>query len=251
MSTEFFVQDRGMCVTLTDHETALAERDKQIAELKDERRLANLRCEQADDQTRNCEATLETAWSERDAIKAENERLLECLENIKLQYTASRDQREMLEETIYEAVAERDALRKWQSDIIGALPVGYLQTHTPDRAVEIIKHYLCELARLESERDESRAEIERMNSTMISKRTYNSAANAVKEHIERLEAERDAARKACSCEADHQRAALESLGLAQEFPFGCDAIQHVAEALIAARKQLDVERERNEAKHGR
>lgn len=40
-------------------------------------------------------------------------------------------------------------------------------------------------------------------------------------------------------EADHQRAALERHDLADEFPFGCDAIEHVAEALVATRKRLE------------
>lgn len=39
-------------------------------------------------------------------------------------------------------------------------------------------------------------------------------------------------------EADHQRAALEQLGLDEEFPFDCDAIEHVGEALIEARARL-------------
>jgi len=45
-------------------------------------------------------------------------------------------------------------------------------------------------------------------------------------------------------EADHQRTALEHYGLAEEFPFGCDAIEHVAEALVCARKRLMALRER-------
>jgi len=39
-------------------------------------------------------------------------------------------------------------------------------------------------------------------------------------------------------EADHQRTALEHYGLAEEFPFGCDAIQHVAEELVYTRRLL-------------
>jgi hypothetical protein len=39
-------------------------------------------------------------------------------------------------------------------------------------------------------------------------------------------------------ESDHQRAALEAAGLADEFPYGCDAIAFVAAALIAARAKL-------------
>ena len=56
--------------------------------------------------------------------------------------------------------------------------------------------------------------------------------------IKALLDERDELRKAASWEADHQRRHLEALGLADEFPFGCDAIQHVAEALIALRARL-------------
>ena len=40
-------------------------------------------------------------------------------------------------------------------------------------------------------------------------------------------------------EADKQRRALEAVGLAEEFPFGCDSIEHVAEALIACRAERD------------
>ena len=40
-------------------------------------------------------------------------------------------------------------------------------------------------------------------------------------------------------EADHQRRALEAVGLADEFPFGCDAIDHVAEALLVARAEVE------------
>lgn len=38
-------------------------------------------------------------------------------------------------------------------------------------------------------------------------------------------------------EADHQRRALQECGLAAEFPYGCDAIEHVAGALAASRKE--------------
>jgi len=37
---------------------------------------------------------------------------------------------------------------------------------------------------------------------------------------------------------NHQREILKELGLADEFPFGCDAIEHVGEALLAARAEL-------------
>jgi len=39
-------------------------------------------------------------------------------------------------------------------------------------------------------------------------------------------------------EADHQREVLSHHGLADEFPYGCDAIDAVAESLLAAREQL-------------
>lgn len=45
----------------------------------------------------------------------------------------------------------------------------------------------------------------------------------------------------CKWEADHQKTALEPLGLADEFPYGCDTIAFVGEALLAARKLLVVE----------
>lgn len=44
-------------------------------------------------------------------------------------------------------------------------------------------------------------------------------------------------------EADHQRRVLQFHGLAEEFPFGCDAIDHVAEALLAARAENAIFRE--------
>ena len=39
-------------------------------------------------------------------------------------------------------------------------------------------------------------------------------------------------------EADHQAECLKRHGLAEEFPFGCDAIDHVAEALIGSRARV-------------
>ena len=44
-------------------------------------------------------------------------------------------------------------------------------------------------------------------------------------------------------EADHQRIALSFYGLAEEFPYSCDAITHVAAALVACRAELDRLRE--------
>ena len=46
------------------------------------------------------------------------------------------------------------------------------------------------------------------------------------------------AHPACTWEADHQRRHLEALGLAEEFEWGCDAIEHVGEALLVARQSL-------------
>ena len=46
----------------------------------------------------------------------------------------------------------------------------------------------------------------------------------------------------CKWEADHQKAALERLRLADEFMWGCDSIDFVAEALLLARKLLADER---------
>ena len=57
-----------------------------------------------------------------------------------------------------------------------------------------------------------------------------------------MTARRDAALQnanpAAEWEADHQRAALLAVGLADEFPWGCDAIQHVAAALIGSRARV-------------
>lgn len=57
--------------------------------------------------------------------------------------------------------------------------------------------------------------------------------------IERLDAQRCEHPSQHGCarqwEADHQRAALERHGLANEFPYGCDAIDQVATALVKAR----------------
>ena len=41
--------------------------------------------------------------------------------------------------------------------------------------------------------------------------------------------------------ADHDRAQLEAVdpALAEEFPFGCDTVEHLAVALLAAREQRD------------
>jgi hypothetical protein len=43
---------------------------------------------------------------------------------------------------------------------------------------------------------------------------------------------------AAEWESDHQTAALQSVGLADEYPYGCDSILHVAQALIDARADL-------------
>lgn len=52
-------------------------------------------------------------------------------------------------------------------------------------------------------------------------------------------------------EAEHQRRALETVGLAEEFPFGCDAIEAVAEALLASRGEVERLREEvDELKRG-
>ena len=63
--------------------------------------------------------------------------------------------------------------------------------------------------------------------------------------LEAAERERDEARKAATWEGDHQRDALLAISpaLAEEFPFGCDAIDHVAHALVAARRQRDEARD--------
>ena len=53
----------------------------------------------------------------------------------------------------------------------------------------------------------------------------------------RAEIERLKDSPAMKWEADHQRRHLEQLGLADEFPFGCDAIEHVAEDLLAVRAE--------------
>ena len=45
-------------------------------------------------------------------------------------------------------------------------------------------------------------------------------------------------------DADHQRRALEDLGLVEEFSFGCDTIWHVAEALVASRRTVHSLQER-------
>lgn len=68
-----------------------------------------------------------------------------------------------------------------------------------------------------------------------------------------LRRELEEARKCCRWEASNQRRALEywdgeyGTTLAEEFPFGCDTIEHVAEALIVARRELEEARERERA----
>lgn len=54
----------------------------------------------------------------------------------------------------------------------------------------------------------------------------------------------NAAQCAREWERDHQREALAELGLADEFPFGCDAIEHVAQALVGQRAETARLRER-------
>jgi hypothetical protein len=46
-------------------------------------------------------------------------------------------------------------------------------------------------------------------------------------------------KEACEWEADNAKLQLEGTGLYEEFPYGCDTLQHVAEALLACRKQRD------------
>lgn len=55
--------------------------------------------------------------------------------------------------------------------------------------------------------------------------------------------ERDEAGACCRWEADTQARHLEAVGLTGEFPHGCDAIQYVAEALVAARRDREAARE--------
>jgi hypothetical protein len=59
------------------------------------------------------------------------------------------------------------------------------------------------------------------------------------QEIADLKAKLDSRLAATGWEADHQRMHLMELGLAEEFPFGCDAIQYVGEALLAAREKRD------------
>ena len=65
--------------------------------------------------------------------------------------------------------------------------------------------------------------------------------------IERLEAvtcsQPGVAQCAKKWEADHQGRILESYGLRDEFPYDCDAIDYVVNALIASRAQARVGRE--------
>lgn len=72
---------------------------------------------------------------------------------------------------------------------------------------------------------------------------------ALLDEIDRLKAAKCEQPNVASCarqwEADHQRAALEHSGISGEFPYGCDAIEHVAEALIAARREIDRLKERS------
>lgn len=46
----------------------------------------------------------------------------------------------------------------------------------------------------------------------------------------------------CKWEAEHQQGALQELGLAEEFPLGCDSIEWVGQALLDARRELDAAR---------
>jgi len=52
------------------------------------------------------------------------------------------------------------------------------------------------------------------------------------------ELEAELAKSPRTWEEDHQRRHLESLGLAEEFPQGCDAVQYVGEALLASRARI-------------
>ena len=54
------------------------------------------------------------------------------------------------------------------------------------------------------------------------------------QEIADLKAKLESRQAATGWEADHQRRILLELGLADEFPFGCDAIKFVGEALLAA-----------------
>ena len=71
---------------------------------------------------------------------------------------------------------------------------------------------------------------------------------AVVRQIARLTRELEEARACCKWEEGNQRRALEywdgeyGTTLAEEFPYGCDTIEHVAEALIVARLELEAAR---------
>lgn len=69
---------------------------------------------------------------------------------------------------------------------------------------------------------------------------------ALREALADERAKREEAEKCCRWEEDNARLKLPE-GLADEFPFGCDTIEHIGVALLAARSRaLAAERQRDE-----
>jgi len=82
-----------------------------------------------------------------------------------------------------------------------------------------------------------------MPGSLCKKTQDNARIKELEAEVERLMHQKCCAPDVASCakewESDHQTRALLEYGLADEFPFGIDAIQHVAEALIAARAEVE------------
>jgi chromosome segregation ATPase len=121
--------------------------------------------------------------------------------------------------------AENEALRAQVETLKAALPF-------PTLHLEDLKKNLHWASR---ERDELSRDLE----VVRAERTEMEAlVGVLKRRIVQLEDRFARTEPAANWEDDHQRRSLEALGLAEEFPWGCDSIQVVGEALIAARQEL-------------
>ena len=107
----------------------------------------------------------------------------------------------------------------------------------PDRVPERIHTLINRVEKAEAERDRLAADaLCALSAAGVAtpEKGYVAEPHCLKADIEKLARDVNPATK---WEADHQRFHLKLLGLADEFPWGCDAIQHVAEALIASRRR--------------
>lgn len=82
-----------------------------------------------------------------DGVRKIYQKLLDALEFEQLYY-ATRDGAAKLCAELDRLRAENEALKKWQQQVMSALPVSYIPDHVPEHAVELINHFVSQTALL-------------------------------------------------------------------------------------------------------